>query len=99
MLDLYHVWRSMGLPRGPMELLAYWKGGCGRSRNLEIWQAIPHCLLWCLWRERNARCFEGREQQLLDLKWMVLRTLVEWMDVTCLFSFTNILDLLNHCIV
>jgi hypothetical protein len=40
--------------------------------------------------------FEGRERPILDLKWL-LRTLLKWMAATRLFSFANLLDLLNHC--
>lgn len=26
-----------------------------------IWMLAPLCLMWCLWRERNARSFEDIE--------------------------------------
>ena len=29
---------------------------------------MPHCLMWCIWGERNARCFEGCKQSLLEIK-------------------------------
>ena len=35
---------------------------------------IPHCLLWCLWRERNSRCFEDIERSIPDLKLLFFRT-------------------------
>ncbi len=41
------------MPRGVMDLLKCWKAGFGRTRNLVIWEAVPHCLLWCVWREQN----------------------------------------------
>lgn len=43
--------------------------------------------------------FRGRECQLPNLKGIVLRTLLDSMDVTILFTFSNILDLLDLCIV
>lgn len=29
----------------------------------EVWQAVPLCLLWCIWRECNAHCFEGQWEE------------------------------------
>ena len=40
------------------------RGGRGfvGLRNKEgVRQAIPLCLMWCLWREQNDQCFEGQE--------------------------------------
>jgi hypothetical protein len=39
------------------ELFACWWSS-GRSRSVVIWKMIPLCLMWCIWRVRNARCFE-----------------------------------------
>jgi hypothetical protein len=84
------------MPQGAMELLACWRGGYGKSN--EIWRAIPHCLFWCIWRKRNAKCFEGREQQLLDMKWTVLHTLMDWMVATRILDFLDFV-LLNLLLV
>jgi hypothetical protein len=82
-----------------MELLTCWKVGFGQSMNWVIWQVVPHCLFWYPWRERNDNFFRGRECQLPNLKGIVLRTLLDLMDATILFTFSNILDLLDLCIV
>uniref|UniRef100_A0A2N9GHH3 Uncharacterized protein n=1 Tax=Fagus sylvatica TaxID=28930 RepID=A0A2N9GHH3_FAGSY len=50
---------SWVMPSSVLELLACWQGRFGRHCSSEIWNAIPHCLMWCLWSERNARTFEG----------------------------------------
>ena len=34
-------------------LLACWQGRFGCHRNGYIWLFVPHCLLCCLWRERE----------------------------------------------
>lgn len=31
------------------------------------WKAVPLCFMWCIWRERNARCFEGQEFSVVKL--------------------------------
>jgi hypothetical protein len=72
------------MPRRVVDLFA-WQGRLGQYWNCEIWRAIPRFWMWCLWRERNARTFEGCEQTILDLK----LNLFNWMSATDLFSFSN----------
>ena len=36
-------------------------------RNGIVWKAVPHCLMWCIWKEWNSRSFEDMEQNLPDL--------------------------------
>ena len=38
-----------------MELLACWQGRFKQCRSAAIWSMIPHCVMWVVWRERNAR--------------------------------------------
>jgi hypothetical protein len=45
------------MPRTVKELLASW-WTAGRTRSAVVWKMVPHCILWCIWRERNNRCFE-----------------------------------------
>ena len=49
-------------------------------------KAILLCLLWCIWRERNAHCFEGKELPLMKLKFLFLKMLYEWMSAFISFS-------------
>jgi hypothetical protein len=46
------------MPRHVVELLACWSGCLCRVSPTALWGLIPHCLLWVIWRERNARSFE-----------------------------------------
>uniref|UniRef100_A0A2N9IUY4 Calcium-transporting ATPase n=1 Tax=Fagus sylvatica TaxID=28930 RepID=A0A2N9IUY4_FAGSY len=39
-----------------------------RHRSAVIWWVVPHCVLWCLWRERSARHFEDCERTIPELK-------------------------------
>jgi hypothetical protein len=45
------------MPRSVQELLASWWMG-GHMRSTVVWKMVPHCILRCIWRERNNRCFE-----------------------------------------
>ena len=62
-----------------------------------IWHMIPHCIMWSLWRERNARCFEGCEKTIQDLKKHFLCTLLEWAAASGFISDSPMLDFVNFC--
>jgi hypothetical protein len=85
------------MPKRIVDVFASWKGRLGRHKNRQIWEAVPHCVMWSLWRERNARTFEDRERNILDLKTLFLRTLFDWMAASSLFSFSNLLEFFDYC--
>ena len=43
-----------------VDLLTCWKGRFARH-NGDIWNAIPLCITWIIWRERNGWTFEDTE--------------------------------------
>jgi hypothetical protein len=45
--------------------------------ELESWKIIRHCLMWCIWWERNGRKFEDRELTIEDIQQPYLTTLFE----------------------
>ena len=56
------------MPQKVIELFKSWQGKFGQHRNIELWRIVSHCLLWCIWRERNPRSFEGCEHSILEIK-------------------------------
>ena len=56
------------MPHKVIELFESWQGKFGRHCNIDFWRLVPHCLIWCIWRERNARNFEGCERSMLENK-------------------------------
>ena len=56
------------MPHKVIGLFESWQDMFGWHRNIVLWRLVPHCLLWCIWRERNARSFEGCELSLLEIK-------------------------------
>ena len=80
-----------------IELFESWQGTFGRHRNINFWRFVPHCLMWCIWSERNARCFEGCKQSLLEIKSFFLHTLLEWSVAMSHFSCFSLPVLLDHC--
>ena len=85
------------MPQSVVGLLACWQGRLGRHRNGPIWLIVPHCLMWCLWRERNSRCFEDNERSILDLQLFSFGTLLDWLATLRNQSFFSFLDFLDSC--
>jgi hypothetical protein len=85
------------MPKRVVDLLASWQGSFRRHKHGGIWKYVPHCLLWCIWRERNARSFEGCESSVVDLKLRILKTLAGWVSATGCFPYSELADFLDHC--
>jgi hypothetical protein len=89
------------MPWGVEGLLSCWTGPCGKSEAGKIWKMTPHCLMWCLWQERNDRTFNGVENSIPALKFKFLLTLLEWskashLDPSC--SLSDMLDICSICL-
>ena len=95
------VWTLFGLlwgmPQSVTDLLSSWQGSFGGHRSIDLQRVVPHCVLWCIWRERNSRCFEGNEQSILELKSLLFHTLLEWNSSFNLFPSSKFLEMLDHC--
>jgi hypothetical protein len=61
------------MPRMVLELLT---SGYGPAK--EVWRLVPLCLMWCIWRERNARHFEDVEISMVELRKRLLNMLYIW---------------------
>jgi hypothetical protein len=85
------------MPRRVSDLLGSWRGQLGTRHALQIWMLAPLCLMWCLWRERNARSFEDRESGLLEIKKMMLQSLYIWKVAWNSVHFSNFSEFLELC--
>ena len=88
---------SWVMPHSVLGLLGCWQGSFGRHRYGFIWSIVPHGLMWCLWRERNSRCFEDFERSIPDLKLFFFRTLRDWLFPLQNKSFPSFFDFLDSC--
>ena len=82
------------MPGKVSELLACWR----RRAAHMIWNAIPSCLMWLLWRERNRSAFEDSERHSMDLKLTFLHTIVEWMAAVNSQPTVSILHFIDGCV-
>jgi hypothetical protein len=79
------------------ECLGSWRGQRGNRIVLQIWQMAPLCVMWCLWRERNARSFEDRELGIIELMKRVLQTLFSWRVSWHSSQVSMLVDFLDFC--
>ncbi len=85
------------IPCHVLDLRAGWQGRLSDHRNMVVWKIVPHCLMWCLWRERNARHFEDCERSTSALKLLSFQTLYEWVFNLGLFSINSMVELIDLC--
>ena len=83
-------------------MLDLWAGWLGcfnrhRHRHVAIWRVVPHCVMWCIWRERNARHFEDCELTIPELKLLFFQTLYEWVVSLGCFSLDFLVELIDIC--
>jgi hypothetical protein len=79
------------------DMLGSWRGQKGNRTLIQIWRMTPLCLMWCVWRERNARCFEDCETGLSNLKRKMLQMLFMWRDRIKLMHECSYFDFLDRC--
>ena len=78
------------IPQKVIELFESWQINFRQHRNIDFWRLVPHCLMWCIWSERNATCFEGCKQSLLEIKSFFLHfPCLECGSVTLFLSFPS----------
>jgi len=85
------------MPRRVSDLLGSWRGQLGNCNALNIWRLAHLCLMWCIWREQNAKSFDDRGNGLLELKKMMLHTLYIWRVAWNSVSVSNFFEFLELC--
>ena len=72
-------------------LLFSWKNWFGKHGS-DLWNMVPACLMWLVWKERNRHTFEDMENSLDQLKTMFARTLFDWSQVRDFTHCSSILE-------
>jgi hypothetical protein len=83
------------MPQTVLELLISWGAAIGSRHDKEAWRLAPLCLLWCIWRERNARLFEDVETPMVELRKQLLNTSYSWIAPHHSLSVFTFVDFLN----
>jgi hypothetical protein len=79
LLGLFGI--SWVMLRSVLGLPECWQGQFGRSRNIGVWMVVPHCLMLCPWQECNGLSFQNFERSLVGLKFLLFRTLFDWVFI------------------
>jgi hypothetical protein len=87
------------MPETVLDLFSSWQGSCGSRRTKMVWRVVPHCVFWCIWRERNARHFEDINTSIPKLKSRFFQLLFEWVKGLGIFSISSLVELLDYCIL
>ena len=72
------------MPMRVVDLLGCWRKMQGCHQVAAMWKMIPLCIMWCIWMERNVRCFEDKERTLAELKNFFFHTLLSWLSAIVL---------------
>jgi hypothetical protein len=68
---------SWVMPRRVIDLFAcWWKSG--RPMSAAIWKIVSICIFWCVWKEKNLRCFEDLKSSIEDILALFFHTLYLW---------------------
>ena len=73
------------MPKNVVSLLSAWWNWLW-SRTSNVWNMVLACLMWLIWKERNAQTFEETERLVDCVKSLLLRTLFEWSRI---WGFTH----------
>ena len=65
------------LPSQVSEVLLGWSNWFGK-RSSSVWNLIPSCLMWTIWRERNKRTFDNQETLMAKIIELFFITLYDW---------------------
>jgi hypothetical protein len=69
----------------------------GTRSVLAVWRIAPLCLMWTIWRERNARCFEDREKSKDEIKNCLVKSLFNWTWAFNISSISNFSLFVEFC--
>ena len=81
-----------------LDHVAGWRNWFGKHYS-EVWNLVPACVMWSLWRERNNRTFEDVELSTTKLIESCMGALFEWSrgwGFSTASSVGGFLDSLNH---
>jgi hypothetical protein len=70
----------LGLCLGELSIYSHVGGRRGRSRSASVWKMVPICIRWCVWKERNFRCFEDLENSMENFVTSFFHTLYLWTE-------------------
>ena len=62
---------------------------------MKVWRAVPLCLFWTIWTERNKRSFENVELSVQRLKFVFLCNLLSWTNLFIKHTSMPLVDFID----
>lgn len=75
----------VGFSHKPLDFFEAWKSPIGMPRGKEMWRVAFLAVIWSIWKEWNARCFEGVAVNSESLIGKIMFTIAYWMSINRLF--------------
>jgi hypothetical protein len=66
------------MPQKVLDLFACWNHVRGRDLAKAIWRIAALCVIWCIWKEINARLFEDKEYSVDGVRKNMISMLHMW---------------------
>ena len=82
------------MPDTIVSLLFAWRNWLGTYPS-KVWNLVPACLMWLVWKEYNAQTFEDVESPIDKLKTLLAKTLFEWSHIWGLTHCSSLSDFLT----
>jgi hypothetical protein len=83
------------MPQTMLQLLTSWGASFGYGSTKEVWRLVPLYLMWCIFREWNARHFEDVETSIMELRKRLLNMLYIWIASRHSLNVFTYVDFLN----
>ena len=68
-------------PESVLEVLLSWRGSFVRKKRKKIWNSIPLCIFWTVWKEKNRLAFRGGSLDIQKFKNFFVCNLWSWARV------------------
>ena len=68
-------------PETVIEVLLSWRGSFVGKKRKKIWNSMPVCIFWTVWKERNRLAFRGSVLNIQYLKNFFVCNLWNWAKV------------------
>ena len=66
------------LARRVVDLLFRWRNWFGKHES-GVWNLVPLCLMWTIWKERNSQIFEDKANSMDQIKGAFVNALFDWL--------------------
>lgn len=82
-------------PGSIIEVLQCWNRDGNAGKNEKRWRIVPACIWWTIWKERNQRCFEGKQNNIQKIKTNCLGLYYFWCKQVVIGDAENVFNIID----